>query len=85
MNQEPKRIKLSGKFHEPIEPLADDRKSVLLRAAYDLLKQAKDDHYVRSAISDILTYYDGAECDGHCLMTDIANELGLDEGTAPLS
>jgi hypothetical protein len=60
-----------------------DRKLILLRAAYDLLKSASQDHYVREATS-ILTRYDEANCDGHCLMEDIAIELGIDSDTDPI-
>ena len=56
-----------------------DRKLILLRAAYDLLKQAKGDHFVRAA-TEITVHYDDADCDGYCLMQDIAIELGIEEG-----
>ena len=55
-----------------------DRKIVLLRAAYDLLKQADADHFVRQA-TEIIVHYDDADCDGYCLMEDIAAELGIEE------
>lgn len=54
-----------------------DRKDILLRAAYDLLKQAKEAPYVLEA-TNIVVYYDDADCDGNCLMEDIACELGID-------
>lgn len=54
-----------------------DRKTELLKAAYDLLKQADGDHFVRSAM-EITVRYDDAECDGNCLMEDIAIELGIE-------
>lgn len=60
-----------------------DRKEMLLRAAYDLLKRSTQDYYVREATS-ILTRYDDADCDGYCLMEDIAAELGLDDDTEPV-
>lgn len=60
-----------------------DRKKVLLRAAYDLLKRADEDHYVEQATC-ILVFYDEANCDGHCLMEEIAMELGLEENEAPI-
>jgi hypothetical protein len=60
-----------------------DRKEILLRAAYDLLKRSTQDHYVREATS-ILTRFDEADCDGYCLMEDIAAELGLDDDTEPI-
>lgn len=60
-----------------------NRKDVLLRAAYDLLKRADDSHYVLEA-THILVFYDEANCDGHCLMEEIAMELGLEEGEPPI-
>ena len=56
----------------------EDRKTILLRAAYDLLKQGHDSHYVISALETIV-HYDDADCDGFCLMHDIADELGIKE------
>ena len=61
-----------------------DRKDVLLRAAYDLLKRSTQDDFVRDA-TGILTRFDGADCDGYCLMDDIASELGLEDGTEPIA
>ena len=55
-----------------------DRKTELLKAAYDLLKQAEQDHFVRSAM-EITVHYDDAECDGNCLLEDIGLELGIDD------
>ena len=55
-----------------------NRKEVLLKAAYDLLKKAKEAHFVEQATC-IIVYYDDAECDGYCLMEDIATDLGIDE------
>ena len=60
-----------------------DRKDILLRAAWDLLKRSTDDHFVRDATS-IVTRYDDANCDGYCLMEDIANELELDDDAEPI-
>ena len=60
-----------------------DRKTILLRAAYDLLKRSTQDHFVREATS-ISTRYDDADCDGYCLMEDIATELDLDDDTKPI-
>lgn len=61
-----------------------NRKLILLRAAYDLLKKCYDSRYVVSPM-EITAYYDQADCDGHCLMSEIRDELGLDEGEPPLS
>jgi hypothetical protein len=60
-----------------------DRKDILLRAAYDLIKSSTQDFYVRETVS-IFTRYDDANCDGYCLMDDIALELGLEDGTDPI-
>lgn len=56
-----------------------NRKDILLRAAYDLLKRSTEDHYVREATA-IEVRYDEADCDGYCLMADIASELDLEDG-----
>ena len=60
-----------------------NRKEVLLRAAYDLLKSSTRDHHVREATS-IVVRYDDANCDGYCLMDDIAAELDLGDDTQPI-
>jgi hypothetical protein len=60
-----------------------DRKEILLRAAYDLLKRSTQDHFVREATA-IVTRFDDANCDGYCLMEDIATVLGLDDDTEPI-
>lgn len=60
-----------------------DRKTILLRAAYDLLKRASMAHYVLEA-GRIEVHYDQANCDGHCLMDDIRSELDLDPDTRPI-
>lgn len=54
-----------------------DRKVILLRAAYDMLKKQRDSHYVISPF-ETTVFYDEAECDGYCLMEDIATELNLE-------
>ena len=61
-----------------------NRKEVLLRAAYDLLRKASEMHYVQEA-THITVFYDDADCDGYCLMEDIATELDLDDDERPLS
>ena len=55
-----------------------DRKTILLRAAYDLLKKCNEGHYVKNALEEVVSY-DGTLCDGYCLANDIAYELDLDE------
>jgi len=60
-----------------------DRKTVLLRAAYDLLTRCENAHYVVEA-AGVCTRYDDCDCDGGCLREDIANELGIPPSTEPL-
>lgn len=60
-----------------------DRKEILLRAAYDLLKRSTEGSYVEEATS-ILVRYDDANCDGYCLMEDIADELDIFTDTDPI-
>ena len=55
-----------------------NRKEVLLRAAYDLLNKQNNSGYVLNML-ETTTFYDDADCDGYCLMEDIAAELGIDE------
>jgi hypothetical protein len=55
-----------------------DRKEVLLKAAYDLLKECDKGIYVKNALETVV-FYDDAECDGFCLMEDIAAELDIYE------
>jgi hypothetical protein len=54
------------------------RKDVLLKAAYDVLKKCDESRYVLNAMSTTV-HYDDAQCDGTCLMNDIAVELGIDD------
>ena len=63
--------------------MSEDRRAILLRAAYDLLKRSTQTHYVCEA-THIMTRFDDANCDGYCLMEDIATELGLDDDTEPI-
>jgi len=62
----------------------NDRKDILLRAAYDLLRKCHDSNYVVHA-PEVIVFYDMAECDGSCLMEDIAIELDIDSDTEPLN
>ena len=57
----------------------NDRKIILLRACYDILKKCRDSHFVLSPM-EITVFYDDADCDGACLMDDIAIELDIEEG-----
>ncbi len=67
----------------PTEPVATDRARVLLRAAWDLLKRNASFHYVEEAACTEV-FYDDANCDGGCLMDDIAIELDLDDNARPI-
>lgn len=58
--------------------MPENRKDVLLRAAYDILKKCRDTPYVQDALTTV-AFWDEAECDGHCLMTDIAIELDIED------
>lgn len=60
-----------------------NRKDILLRAAYDLIKRSSQNYYVESA-TDVCVFYDDATCDGWCLMDDICNELELDDDEQPI-
>ena len=60
-----------------------ERKDILLRAAYDLIKKSTQHYYVQETTS-IVTRYDDANCDGYCLMEDIAVELDLDLNQEPI-
>ena len=54
------------------------RRTILLEACYDMLKKQKQAGYVISPF-ETTVFYDGADCDGLCLMEDIELELGLDD------
>jgi len=51
-----------------------DRKLILLKACYDMLKKQCDSIYVLSPF-ETTVHYDEADCDGYCLMDDIQHEL----------
>lgn len=64
---------------EPSPPLAiPDRRDILLRAAYDILKKCEEGPYVKDVMSTTAVW-DEVECDGHCLMEEIGNLLGIGE------
>jgi hypothetical protein len=54
-----------------------DRKTELLRAAYDLLRKQDRSFYVLNLLTETVRY-DDADCDGRCLMDDIAGELEIE-------
>ena len=47
-----------------------DRSKTLLEAAYNLLEKQNESPYVLNILSETVDY-DGADCDGSCLMEDI--------------
>lgn len=53
-----------------------DRKVVLLRACYAMLKKCDESHFVVSPM-ETTVHYDDSDCDGFCLMEDIAHELDI--------
>jgi hypothetical protein len=61
-----------------------ERKDILLRAAFDMLRKCEDSHYVISPM-ETTVYYDEADCDGSCLKEDIASELNIESDAAPLA
>lgn len=57
-----------------------DRKTELLIVAYTLLKRQADSGIVLNLLDETV-FYDEADCDGYCLMDDIASclkENGID-------
>ena len=55
-----------------------NRKDILLRACFDLLQKQVESPYVLNLLDETV-HYDDSDCDGHCLMDDIAEELGIDD------
>lgn len=70
-------------FHR--ERINEDRKDILLRAAYDILKRCAEGPHVVSP-SEVCARWDDANCSGDCLMEEIACllELGVDEMPIPI-
>lgn len=58
----------------------DARIKYLLEQAHSLLKKQNESPIVLNLLEEVV-YYDGAECDGYCLMNDIADALMLEETT----
>lgn len=54
------------------------RYETLLKAAYELLKKQEKSEYTLDLLSETV-FYDEADCDGYCLMEDIAIELDLED------
>jgi len=57
------------------------RGHLLLKVAYQLLKQQDDSCYVLNLLEET-TVWDGVDCDGYCLMEEI-EVLLRDEGIDP--
>lgn len=53
-----------------------DRKITLLKAFRQLLKAQESSYYVNFVLSETV-FYDGANCDGYCLLNDIESELDM--------
>ncbi len=53
-----------------------NRPLLLLEQAYKLLNKQNNSRYVLNLLEETV-FYDEAECDGHCLMDDIADCLDL--------
>ena len=59
-----------------------DRAYVLLRAAFDIIKRSEIERIVAT---EALAAYDDTNCDGFCLLEDIAAEIeGLDVSDNPI-
>jgi len=54
-----------------------ERKDILLRAAYNILKKCTGSVYLENVLA-VTDFWDGVECDGYCLMDDIAALLEID-------
>jgi len=50
--------------------MREDRKITLLKACRELLNRQLNSGYVLDLLSESI-FYDGAECDGNCLLEDI--------------
>lgn len=57
--------------------MSEDRKTVLLKATYDILKKIHESEWCEALAETAV--YDGTDCDGFCLLNDIAYEMDLDE------
>lgn len=51
--------------------MIEERKTYLLKACFNLLNKQLQSYYVLNLLSETINY-DDAECDGNCLMEDIA-------------
>lgn len=56
----------------------EKRAKILLKAAYDLLHKQTESFYVLNLLTETAVW-DGVECDGYCLMEEIAELLDIEE------
>lgn len=56
--------------------MSEDRKTTLLKAAHALLMKQGQSGCVLNLLEQT-AFYDGTDCDGHCLMEDIEIELDM--------
>jgi len=56
----------------------EERAKILLKAAYDLLHKQTESFYVLNLLTETAVW-DGVECDGYCLMEEIAELLNIEE------
>lgn len=78
------KVKYTSEKHYSIEQAKADieklfeRKEILLKATYDILKKCDEGPYVKNVL-ETTAIWDEAECDGFCLMEEISEELGIEE------
>ena len=58
------------------ETIMEDRKITLLRACVELLKKQEKSDYILNLLEETVVY-DGVDCDGECLLSDIEAELEI--------
>lgn len=58
--------------------MSEDRRDILLKAAYDILKVCDQGIYVRNVLV-MTAEWDGLKKNGSCLMDEIAELLIIDE------
>lgn len=54
--------------------MIEERKTYLLKACFNLLSKQLKSPYILNLLAETINY-DGTECDGNCLMADIASIL----------
>ena len=59
--------------------MSEDRKTVLLRACLEVLEEQNNMRILINVLESTVIY-DNTECDGYCLMNDIREELGVNNG-----